>query len=60
MSAHVLLNLLYELGKEIKWEACRAIYLFFSYNNTRAWMLDSIYHMTLRLLRNLISGVKTL
>ena len=28
MSAHVLLNLLNELGKEIKCEACRAIYPF--------------------------------
>ena len=26
MSAHVLLNLLNELGKEIKCEACRAFY----------------------------------
>ena len=29
MGAHVLLNLLNELGKEIKCEACRAFYLFF-------------------------------
>ena len=29
MSAHVLLNLLNELGKKIKYEACRAFYLFF-------------------------------
>ena len=29
MSAHVLLNLLNELGKEMKWEACQAFYLFF-------------------------------
>ena len=35
MSAHVLLNLLNELRK---------------FNNTRARMLDFIYHMTLRLL----------
>ena len=54
MSAHVLLNLLNELGKEIKCEACRTFYLFFRnvlniFNNTRARMLDSIYHMTLRL-----------
>ena len=28
MSAHVLLNLLKELGKEIKREACPAFYLF--------------------------------
>ena len=30
MSAHVLLNLLNELGKGIKYEACRAFYLFFA------------------------------
>ena len=30
MSAHVLLNLINELGKEIKCEACRAFYLFFA------------------------------
>ena len=30
MSAHVLLNLLHELGKEIKCEDCRAFYLFFA------------------------------
>ena len=33
---------------------------FNKFNNTRAQMLDSIYHMTLLILRNLISGVKTL
>ena len=41
-SAHVLLNLLNELGKEIKCEACRAFYLFRNefnkINNTRARM----------------------
>ena len=30
MSAHVLLNLLNDLRKEIKCEACRAFYLFFA------------------------------
>ena len=55
MSAHVLLNLLKELGKRYKCEACRAFYIFFrnkfnKFNKTRARMLDSIYHMTLRLL----------
>ena len=30
MSAHVLLNLLNELGKVIKCEACRAFYDFFA------------------------------
>ena len=43
MSAHVLLNLLNELGKEIKCEACRAFYLFRNefnkFNNTSARML---------------------
>ena len=32
---------------------------FNKFNNTRARMLDSICHMTLRLLLNLISGVKS-
>ena len=32
MSAHVFLNLLKELGKKIKCEACRALYLFFATN----------------------------
>ena len=55
MSAHVLLILSNELGKEIKCEACRAFYIFFrnefnKFNNTRARILDSINHMTLRLL----------
>ena len=30
MSAHVLLNLLNKLGKDIKCKACRAFYLFFA------------------------------
>ena len=65
MSAHVLLNLLNELGKVIKYEACRAFYRLFrnefnKFNNTRVRMLDSIYHMTLRLLRKSFSGVKKL
>ena len=38
MSAHVLLNLLNELGKVIKWEACQAFYHFVNefnrFNNT--------------------------
>ena len=39
MSAHVLLNLLNELRNE-----------FNKFNNARARMLDSIYHMILRYL----------
>ena len=46
-SAHVLLNLINELGKEIK---CKAPNGFNKFNNTRAPTLDFIYHMTLRLL----------
>ena len=30
------------------------------FNNTGTGMLDSIYHMTLKLLKNLVFGVKTL
>ena len=50
MSAHVLLNLLNELGKRDKMRGLPSILsLFrneFKFNNTRARMLDSIYHMT--------------
>ena len=51
MSGHVLLNLLNELGKEIKCKACRAFYFIFrnefnKLNNARARMIDYIYHMT--------------
>ena len=41
-------------GKDIKCKACRAFYLFFAksdkFNNTRAQMLYSNYHVTLGLL----------
>ena len=55
MSAHVLLNLLNELGKNYKTRGLLSILSLFhnefnKFNNTRALMLDSIYHMTLRLL----------
>ena len=51
MSAHVLLNLLNELGKRDKMRGLRSILSLFrnefnKFNNTRARMLDSIYHMT--------------
>ena len=50
MSAHVLLNLLNELGKRDKMRGLPSILSLFSneFNkfNTRARMLDSIYHMT--------------
>ena len=42
MSAHVLLDLLNELGKRDKMLGLHKI------NNTRARMLDSFYHRTLR------------
>ena len=58
MNANALLNLLNELRKRGKMRGLPSIlslYLFFcnefnKFNNTRARMLDSIYHMTLRLL----------
>ena len=51
MSAHVLLNLLNELGKiDKKARLAEHLSLFCNelnkFNNTRARMLDSIYHMT--------------
>ena len=53
MSAHVLLNLLNELGKRDKMRGLPSFLSLFrnefnKFNNTRARMLDSIYHMTLR------------
>ena len=52
MSAHVLLNLLNELGKRDKMRGLPRILPLFSnefntFNITRARMLDSIYYMTL-------------
>ena len=51
MSAHVLLNLLNELGKSDKLRGLPSILLLFrsefnKFNNTGARMLDYIYHMT--------------
>ena len=51
MSAHVLLNLLNELGKSDKMRGLPSILSLFrkefnEFNNTRAWMLDSKYRMT--------------
>ena len=65
MSVHVLLNLLNKLGKRDKMWGLPSILSLFrnefnKFNNTGACMLVSIYHMTLRLLWNLISAVKTL
>ena len=51
-----LLNLLNVLVKSDKCKACLAFYYFFriefnKFNNTRARMLDTFYHMTLKLLK---------
>ena len=50
-------------GKEIKCEACQAFYLFFrnkfnKFNNTGAWILDSIYQMTLKFIKNIFLAWK--
>ena len=63
MSAQVLLNLLNELGKRDKKRGLPSILSLFrnefnKLNKTRGRMLDSFYHMALRLLLNLISAVK--
>ena len=65
MSAHVLLNLLNELGKRDKmrgWPSILSLFRneFNKFNTIRAQMLESIYHMTLRLLWNLFSVIKML
>ena len=51
MSAHVLLNLLNELGEKVRCEAVSSILSVFpnefnKFNNTGARMQDSTYHMT--------------
>ena len=63
MSAHVFFNLLNELWKSGKMRGLPSILSLFrnefnKFNNTRARMLDYIYHMALILLWNLISAVK--
>ena len=63
MSAHVLLNLLNKLRKRDKMRGLLSILFLFrneinKFNNTLARMLDSIYHMTLRLLWKLIFAKK--
>ena len=65
ISAQVWLNLLNKLGKRDKMRGLPSILSLFpnsfnKFNQTWARMLESIYHMTLRLLWNLISAVKTL
>ena len=63
MSANVLLNLLNKFGKIDKMWGLSSILSCFrnefdKFNNTRARMLDSFYHMTKKILWNHISGVK--
>ena len=57
MSVYVLLNLLKELRKRDKMRGLPSILSLFrnkfnKFNNTGARMLDFIYHMTLKLLKN--------
>ena len=63
MSAQFLLNLLNKLRKRDKMRGLPSILSLFrnefnKFNNTRARMLDYIYHMILRLLLNLNFAVK--
>ena len=63
MSAHVLLNSLNELRKRDKMRGLSSILSLFrneynTFNKTGARMLDSIHHMTFKILKNRIFGVK--
>ena len=62
--AHVLLNFLNDLGKSVKILGLPSILSlsrneFNKFNNTLARVLDSIDHMTLKLLESCNFGVKT-
>ena len=57
MSVHVLLNLLKSWGKGFAEHFNFFCNKFNKFKNTRARMLDYFFHMTLRLLLNLISAV---
>ena len=59
MSAHVLLNLLNKWRKRDKMRGLPSILLLFleefnKFDKTGAQMLDSIYHVTLKLLKNAV------
>ena len=61
MSAHVLLNLLNEFGKRDNMGGLPSILSLFrskfnKFNNTRAQMLDSVYHRTLKRLKKSLFG----
>ena len=63
MSVHILLNLLNKLWKRDKMQGLPSILSLFRkefnrFNNTGTRMLESIYHMTLKLLSNHIFGVQ--
>ena len=63
ISAHVLLNLLNKLRKADKTRGLSSILSLFlnefnKLDNTEAQMFESIYHMTLRLLKKHIFGMK--
>ena len=66
MSDNVLLNLLDQLGKSDKMQGLPSILSFFSPTSLinsiiqDTQMLDCTYHMTLKLFKNRIFGVKTL
>ena len=65
MSAPILLNLLNKMGKRDKMRGLPSISFLFcnkfnKFNKTGAGMLDSIYHMTLKLFLNHIFGMKML
>ena len=62
--ARVLLNLLNELGKSDNTRGLLSILSLFrqvsdKFNNTGALMIDSTYHLTLKLLKIGIFGMKT-
>ena len=64
MSAPVLWNLLNELRKRYKMRGLSSILSLFhnkfnKFNNTEARMLDSIHHMTLKLLKSHNFDVKS-
>ena len=64
MSANVLLNLLNELGEKRYMRGLSSILSlnrneFHKFNNTGARMLDPIYHMTLKIFKIRIFGVKS-
>ena len=65
MSAHILLNLLNKLRKSGKMGGLSSILSLFGdqfnkFNNKVAWMIDSVYHMMLRLFFNHTVCVKML